>query len=624
MSIFFSEERLRTAVERLGSCRAHARLTDFFIFKRALVLSRGSAGTEHGTSSPVVTGTLSVPFTQAIDEWCRSEKSASAASDNPYFAPIGTKRDKTRGYRTAKFPSNGTSDTISRWPGRPGSPLRLVEGSKPKAYEPEPQTIDELNKFFLVRGADNNSELPRLSDLIVWWNRFEDLENQIGGNFEFSELADSFIEALDLRPAELALILNDTAEEEFTSEGPDAVLATEISLPANYLPSAPHTMPSQRSSKTSKLPESDNQVELISQYIDQRGFTFEPWQVATFIAAVKTKPFVILAGISGTGKSKLPRLVADATGSVIRTVPVRPDWHDSGELLGYVGITGEFRPGHLLQFAQEAINSPDKQHFLLLDEMNIARVEYYFAEVLSRLEERVSDVELGFTTEPFFPQLKDTPDEKWSTVGWPGNLTIIGSVNMDETTFAFSKKVLDRAFVIEFSSVDLGSLGAVTAEPDPVGDMGSAWWRPTSMKLAKHPDIDTDEVKRVVSALTSVNEVLVEGQLQVGYRVRDEVALFCLETRSYAAHFVTSESGTVDPLDIAVAMKILPRIQGSGAIVQRILEGLQFWADPSRTDSENESEGLSKTQQTGYPFTAARVELMLRRLSDTGFASYWI
>ncbi|MFM8218327.1 MAG: hypothetical protein ACKOJF_05330, partial [Planctomycetaceae bacterium] len=89
--------------------------------------------------------------------------------------------------------------------------------------------------------------------------------------------------------------------------------------------------------------------------IDAQGFVFEPWQVAAYVTAVRTKPFVILAGVSGTGKSKLPALVAEATGAAPpRRIAVRPDWTDSSDVMGYVDLQDRFRPGLVLRSLREA------------------------------------------------------------------------------------------------------------------------------------------------------------------------------------------------------------------------------------------------------------------------------
>jgi hypothetical protein len=358
---------------------------------------------------------------------------------------------------------------------------------------------------------------------------------------------------------------------------------------------------------------SDIEFAAMMDFIDARGFKFDPWQVAAYVTAVRTKPFVILAGVSGTGKSALPRLIADATSSVIRIVPVRPDWHDSSELLGYERIDTKFQPGHLLRAAAEAQENPDVQHFFLLDEMNIARPEYYLAEVLSRIEESgaLSVGELGQPLRPDATGISPGGTD-WNSVGLPPNLALVGSVNMDETTFGFSRKVLDRAFVIEFSDIDLSQIGdGDGAIPDPL-PWTAVNWKRTAVTLAQHPQRHDPLVAQVVSTLEDLNQMLAESQLQFGYRVRDEIALFCLMAQSAGDVFETTDGGVIGALDLAISMKVLPRVQGSGVGITRLLDQLNSWAQPT-------TGGVAS-----FPVSGERIDLMQSRLAETGFTNYWM
>jgi 5-methylcytosine-specific restriction endonuclease McrBC GTP-binding regulatory subunit McrB len=363
------------------------------------------------------------------------------------------------------------------------------------------------------------------------------------------------------------------------------------------------------------------QIEHVTQYVATRGFVFDPWQIAAYITAVRTKPFVILAGISGTGKTKLPRLVADATGGKCVTVPVRPDWTDSSELIGFERLDGSFQPGALLRLAQEAQQNPDRQYFFLLDEMNIARVEYYLAEVLSILESRKIDTDGRIITDLLAPHLDQSKYAEWAQVYIPENLCLVGSVNMDETTFGFSKKVLDRAFVIEFSQIDLSAIKPSDVNELSASKWGSEQWRVPALSLSTHPECGAEEVASIIETLTEVNGILEQGQLQFGYRVRDEICMFCLTAKDCADLFATAEAGTVDPLDLALAMKVLPRVQGGGATVRKILEDLYEWASASSTAGP---ETQASAHDSQYPFCANRLDLMRRRMQETGFTNFWL
>jgi hypothetical protein len=383
-------------------------------------------------------------------------------------------------------------------------------------------------------------------------------------------------------------------------------------------------------------------AEEVASYIDARGFVYEPWQVAQYLAALRTKPFVILAGITGTGKSKLPRLVAEATGGNTELVPVRPDWTDSSEVLGYIDLEGAFRPGSVLEVAHGAMAEEDRHHTLIIDEMNLARVEHYFAEVLSHIEDRRPGKGGGFESSPLIRTELREEDREWGEVRLPPNLALVGTVNMDESAHGFSRKVLDRAFTVELSEVDLGAGLAASNPSGASGRAPSSWpvpaWFPRATRLSElgnRRDSDQEQIERAIQALRTVNRILTPAQLQVGYRSRDEVCLFTLHADELRALFRTSWEEPVDPLDLALQMKILPRIAGGSGAIRRVLLGLLGWAWGGQplTEESDAHDRLREWEEAGrplripeadYPGVAGRAALMFDRLQVEGFTSYWL
>jgi len=381
-------------------------------------------------------------------------------------------------------------------------------------------------------------------------------------------------------------------------------------------------------------PREDSMNDILT-YVRKKGFHFEPWQIACYVTALRTKPFVILAGVSGTGKSKLPALIAEATGGVSRLVPVHPDWTDSAEIIGYKNLQGSFQPGHLMQFIKEA-QSPDNniiQHVCIIDEMNLARVEHYFAEVLSRIEDRRKTAD-GYASDPLAsPEL----DEPWRSLGITANLAIVGTVNMDESIHGLSKKVLDRAFTLELSDIDLKirntALQSVEPPPWPL-----AKWQPRAIRLGELIDLESDEnamIEKVITVLTEINGILRQAQLQIGYRTRDEVALFVLHALEYKESFKTTKGVPVDPLDLALLMKILPRISGGSMPIRNTVLGLLNWSNNGqKIVSEQDAEPIfeqwksngqpESLDDANYPRMTARLCLMWDRLKNEGFTSFWL
>ena len=383
----------------------------------------------------------------------------------------------------------------------------------------------------------------------------------------------------------------------------------------------------------------DEKVSELIQTILSQGYTFEPWQIATYVCALKTKPFVILAGVSGTGKSKLPSLIAKTTGAERLLIPVRPDWTDSSDVLGYCNLQGSFRPGSLLSFAKDAEVTKGKQFVCIMDEMNLARVEHYFAEVLSQIEDRLICDSGGFASYPLINQKLLVEDQHWAEQGLPANLAIVGTVNMDESAHGFSRKVLDRAFTIEFSEINLNSWEKSINDESELNT--DNWpieaWYPRAIRLGELSnisDLDRQEINQVVKALTDINEILIKAQLQVGFRIRDELALFVLHARDMISSFVDLKGNKVDPLDMAIQMKVLPRIIGGSSAIRQVVMELLAWSTGQKIVTDTDAQSLieswinegrpSAIQNAKFPRTAARLCLMWDRLINEGFTSFWM
>ncbi len=381
-------------------------------------------------------------------------------------------------------------------------------------------------------------------------------------------------------------------------------------------------------------------MEVLLEDIAAQGFIFQPWQVATYVTALRTKPFVILAGVSGTGKSKLPNLVSQWTGGLSTRISVRPDWTDSSDLIGYVDLKGEFRPGVFLKTAAEADQSPHQYFVSLIDEMNLARVEHYFAEVLSTIEDRQQASTGGFVSQPLFARNSGSELGDWAKQRIPANLGIVGTVNMDESSHGFSRKVLDRAFTIELSEVDL-SLDSATPSDEP-RRTPRAWpirfWHCPASRLPeadRSSSVFIQNAEQATNLLQQINDCLVRSQLQVGYRTRDEVILFLINASEMPDAFRTREGSRVDPLDVAIMMKILPRLVGGSNAIRATINGLLGLSTKGQPfTGEDDAEGVLSEWENArrpdaladakLPRTAARLCLMWERLLSEGYTSFWL
>jgi len=368
-------------------------------------------------------------------------------------------------------------------------------------------------------------------------------------------------------------------------------------------------------------------VSQIGKYIASNGFTYSNGLIENFYLSLKSKPFVILAGISGTGKTRLVRLFAEAMGAKMQMVPVRPDWSDSSDLFGHLDLTGRFHPGEIIDFVLEASNNPDVPYLLCLDEMNLARVEYYLSDYLSIIETRENDGD-SISSDTLLSNQKfgndETAKSKYGGLCLPENLYVIGTVNMDETTFPFSKKVLDRANTIEFSDVDLMPDFTGADNTAEVINIGNDFLKTEYLKLIECQD-ESDYLEKICSELVDINEKLKKANAHVGYRVRDEIVFYMLNNKK--AELLTEN----EAMDNEIMQKILPRIQGSSTAVKEMLCDLfkMFWGDYQgyQTAGNNLFEQMEKALVSNsgkYPKSSKKIAFMVRRFEEDGFTSYWL
>lgn len=440
-----------------------------------------------------------------------------------------------------------------------------------------------------------------------------------------------------------------------------------------------------------------------------------------YITAIKTKPFILLAGISGTGKSRIvrefafkscPKYLQDKAGTTPGNycmIEVKPNWHDSTELLGYYSRLGQagYQFKKFVKFLVKAKMFPKVPFFICLDEMNLAPVEQYFAEILSILETRkhpkkegtneidMSVIKTGViidagyfrefckmktatnihTGDSFYLNLTDrdvylklfdidTEDDIDEEVGnrydlltegltLPDNVVIIGTVNMDDTTHQFSRKVIDRAMTIEMNGGRLANMfgGSKNLEYSDTVEEQQKWQHSFSQRyvtadevLEAHPKVAERIKEQLPDRLEKINEALNGTPFEVSYRVLNELTIMVgvmLDNKS--------EKDTIDDIinqaiNNILLMKILPRIEGdaemfalSRAYKERMgvayndrLEWLKALAPDIQndsvesTDEDEESEESPIVVKKEHLLTAKeKIQEMIDRLNNQEFTRFW-
>ena len=320
--------------------------------------------------------------------------------------------------------------------------------------------------------------------------------------------------------------------------------------------------------------------------------------IRSYLTALRAKPFMLLAGISGTGKSRIVRKLAQATTTQkydkdedrwkdnrpenFELIQVKPNWHNSMDVVGfYSNISGKYEFTPFVEFIVKAWQHQNTPYFLCLDEMNLAPVEEYFAEFLSAIESRSTDENGDYITDPIIKPFKNFGEKEGKSMliqllgdadpidknplaihfyekglTLPPNLMVMGTVNMDETTFSFSRKVLDRAMSVEMNEVDYDKFLSGESEQFPLlTDMNDLLVNRPQRAAEVTEEIESD---MVIAYLKDVNTLMEGTPFKLGYRAANEAMLYVAAYKKFAG----SDYALANALDEFTLMKILSRIEG--------------------------------------------------------------
>lgn len=393
-----------------------------------------------------------------------------------------------------------------------------------------------------------------------------------------------------------------------------------------------------------------------------------PQQYTQLRTAIRTKPFLILGGFSGTGKSQKVKELAyltcpkelqgEKSPGNYALISVKPNWHDSTELLGYESnIAHKYMVTDFMRFCVKAMQYPDVPFFCCLDEMNLAPVEEYFAEYLSVLESRKKNAEGEIVSEPLvsasvftksykggdiFGELGMEMEEKMiggvQSISYSGealevieslqmnglclpqNLVVIGTVNMDDTTNSFSRKVIDRAMTFEtdierFSDIDYFNAENTLQYGNVDGSMFICDEVRSDEAIARGFEVTLDEQMQFINFIDGINDAMNGTSFQVSYRVMNEAVLY------YRAMKLLNKDVEVNLHQVfndILLMKVLPRIEGDSQ-AKKALEGLAEYMT-----GEDANLGDMREDESPWKKSYVKVKEMIALLNEgDGFTRFW-
>jgi 5-methylcytosine-specific restriction protein B len=356
--------------------------------------------------------------------------------------------------------------------------------------------------------------------------------------------------------------------------------------------------------------------------LDNSGLIYKKELLSRFVASLLTKPFLILTGLSGSGKTKLAQSFAQwicENEDQYKIIPVGADWTNREPLLGFPNA---LEPGKYvkpdsgaLDLIIKAKESPEIPFFLILDEMNLSIVERYFADFLSVMESK------EFI--PLYPP-NSIDNGVPAQLYLPSNLFIIGTVNIDETTNMFSPKVLDRSNTIEFR-VDENEMESFLKNIKDV-DMQNLLSKGASMansflEMSNKKTFELDDIEDINSALVKFFGELKKIGAEFGYRTASEILRLINQLNEVDDGLTLNEK-----IDIAIIQKLLPKLHGSRRKLASPLETLGGFCISDHTKIVKDVfENMSfdyKSSNVIYPLSLEKISRMYRSAIDNGFASF--
>src|SRR3954447_242338 len=669
--MYLTAPRIASAIASLSASRAKAALFDFLVVKRTFAIK--------DTTAVAITETEPA-FIKALDEFgaCGEYNGQPVKPDEAFYLnPFVTREKGRHGYRRKRYRSNGTNSTIG---GTHWRTVIALSDDDPRKASLARDYVERLQLLLLKAGNDDNN--PNLTEVAIWYYRGQDIESLVGGTGTVSDrleaLTQQFRTSVNLTDQEIEQLF--TTDVDVTAES-DTFGAAPPN-PLHYLPGEPEPEP-------------------IVAIEDVGSCSLH------LVMALAAKNFVILTGPSGTGKSRSALRLAESiqhayaknvNGAMFELVTVGPDWTSPKRLLGYrtpFGKPRKLADGTETNDSYEITNTvrlllrashPDVAevpHFLIFDEMNLSHVERYFAPFLSLMEAaNVLDEKAGVTlideqdvaliAELLKAENKESAEARAAealivdgrSFTIPSNLFFVGTVNVDETTYMFSPKVLDRAHVIELESQKPSAylLGQAAQAGEEISvaqalkllresitdreERRNEFANPAEIldrvKDLGFSDAEISSIKHATArALDGCYQLLLPVGFPFGYRIPKEVFAY-LRIWITASVLRGTPKETIlqqspEALDRAVLQKVLPKIHGNKRTLGDSLRATAAFLSGSHTNSADparytlginttiaiaEQDALVLGVDPQMKLSAGKLRAMQDRLAATGYVSF--
>jgi len=358
-----------------------------------------------------------------------------------------------------------------------------------------------------------------------------------------------------------------------------------------------------------------------------------------YITSLISKPFVIITGNSGTGKTRIAKILARWLTTELRSdkagdenrfyaiVPVGSNWIDNKNVIGYFNpLIQKFNSTPILDILIEATDNPSRPYFLILDEMNLSHVERYFSDFLSAME----------SGEPLYLHqesksvLSNSGKMIPTELKIPKNIFITGTVNIDETTYMFSPKVLDRSNVIEFSINkeminNFTKNGFIEKEIIPADEKIIDYFLDLSIKLRNKSQsefpLSISEVDEINESIVNLYTILEDSSQEFAFRTIDEIFRYIRASKQ-----IDPERNITDFLDEQILQKILPKLHGNRRKMEKILFNLLYYTENHKLNPNDEiiymQNENSNSNKPIFPASNQKIKKMIKSLKNDGFVSY--